>query len=167
MTRSRLRAAGLAAAPLGALALAVAFWAAPHWSGVAQHAVATSHWPEQRAQIEAAVAAVDLPAPFTAVPCGGLGLGADGADRCWRTAALPADIAADLDAALAAAGVDRVETSASESSRYGVLGTSAAGVVADRVVQIGATRELDEANLPETPFADTVVVHLTADLAAP
>jgi hypothetical protein len=163
----RTRTAVLIALPLTALAIGCTVFAGPYWLGVARQALAEQRWPDQRARIEAVVAAVDLPDRFAPVPCDGLGLGADGADRCWRVEALPADVADDLTAALEAAGADRVAASTSSRSRYGVVAADALGFVADRVVLVAAVRELDRDRLPESPFADTSVVHLTADLAAP
>lgn len=164
----RTRSALLVALPLGALAIGCTLWAGPYWLGVAQQAVAQQRfWPEQRAQIEAAVAAVDLPDRFTAVPCAGPGAGADTADRCWRVEASPEDVAADLTAALEAAGVEQVGTSTPALARHGVVGAHAVGSVADRVVQILAFRELDQSPLREHLFTGTVEVRLTADLTSP
>jgi hypothetical protein len=161
------RSALLVALPLAALAIGGTVWAGPYWLGVAQQAVAQHRWPEQRAQIEAAVAAVDLPDRFAAVACTEPGTGADAADRCWQVEASPEDVADDLTAALEAAGVEQVATSTPALARQGVVGVHAVGSVADRVVQILAFRELDEPPFHESLFTGTVEVRLTADLTAP
>jgi hypothetical protein len=167
VNRSRPRTAVLVALPLAVLAVALTLWAGPYWLGVAQHAVAEARWPEQRTALEAAVDAVALPDRFAAAPCDGPGSGAGSTDRCWQVEAAPEDLADDLAAALTAAGVDDVQVSTSSAGRYGITGAHAVGVVADRVVQILAFRELDESPLRTTPFTSTVEVRLTADLTAP
>lgn len=163
---SRARTAVLVAVPLAASAVGLTLYAGPYWVDVARHRLDEQRWPEQRARIEAALDAVVLPEGYEPIDCAD-GFGAREAARCWRTAALPADAAADLAPALTAVGVEVLDDGVGPDMRGAPATASAIGLLEGRSVLLSVTRELDRANLPETPFADTAVAELTADLAAP
>jgi hypothetical protein len=163
---SRARTAVLVALPLAAGAVALTLYAGPYWVDVVRHRVDEQRWPEQRARIEAAVDAVVLPEGYEPIDCAD-GFGASEGTRCWRTAALPADAAVDLAPALLAVGVDVLDEGVGPDLRGAPTTAFATGMLEGRSVFLSVTRELDRANLPETPFADTAVAELTADLTAP
>lgn len=78
-----------------------------------------------------------------------------------------ADAAVDLAPALLAVGVDVLDEGVGPDLRGAPTTAFAVGTFEGRSVFLSVTRELDRANLPETPFADTAVAELTADLGAP
>lgn len=165
---SRTRTAVLVAVPLVAAAVALTLYAGPYWVGEIRHGVEERRWPEQRARIEAALGAVTLPEGYEPIDCAD-GFGAQAGARCWRTRTLPVDAADDLAIALTAVDVVLEEsvTGVGPEMDGTAASASALGWLEGRTVQLTVTRELDRANLPATPFADTAVVELTADLAAP
>jgi hypothetical protein len=159
----------LVALPLAVAAVGVTLWAGPYWLGVARQAAAEHRWPEERAVVEAAVAALQLPAGYATVPCPEP---SDDDARCWRVAAEPDRVQVDLEAALTAVGAQEVTALVSELPRYGPVGATVHGSVAGRVLVLLGDRELlprepGDPIPPGGPFADTVLVRLSADLAPP
>lgn len=163
---SRARTAVLVAVPLAAGAVALTLYAGPYWVDVVEQRVDEQRWPEQRTRIEAALDAVVLPEGYEPIDCAD-GSGAREGARCWRTAALPADAAVDLGPALTAVGVEVLDEGVGPDLRGAPASASAIGMLEGRTVLLSVTRELDRANLPETPFADTAVAELVADLVEP
>ncbi|GIG36991.1 hypothetical protein [Cellulomonas pakistanensis] len=166
---SRARTAALLAVPLAAAAVALTLYAGPYWVGEVRHRVDEQRWPEQRARIEAALAAVELPAGYAPLDCADSPFGAPESGRCWRTTTLPADAAGDLAPALTAVGVEIEESLTGIGPvLHGTPASAAAvGTLEGRSVHLSVTREVDRTRLPATPFGDTAVVELTADLGAP
>lgn len=171
MNRRRLAAVLAVTVPLALLSVALLVRVAPFWVDQARGALDRHRWPERREQIEAAAAGLTLPDGYRETDCGALGLDPD--QRCWWTDALPADTAADLEAALRAAAATDVatETLAGDAPDPGrpVLVVST-GTVAGRDIRLAATREPDE---EATLAAGELVLHpgslvrLVADLDAP
>jgi hypothetical protein len=167
--------------PLVLASVALLAWAGPYWIGQARDVAARNRWPEQREQIEDAVAGLTLPAGYRETACDAH-LAGDAA-RCWWTDALPDDTAADLEAALVAVAATDVTSDAvagdgapGAGGTAGATGTGeavllvATGSVGGRQIHLVAGRELDE---EATLAAGDVVrrpgslVRLVADLDAP
>lgn len=163
---SRTRTAALVAVPLAAAAVGLTLYAGPYWVGEVRHRVDEQRWPDQRARIEAALDAVDLPAGYEPIDCAEA-FGAPEGTRCWRVTALPVHAAPDLAPSLAAAGVEVTGEDLGPEMHGTPASAAASGRLEGRVVRLSVTRELDRGRLPATPFADTSVAELTADLAAP
>lgn len=128
-------------------------------------AAAEEAWPEQRRQIEAAVASVVLPLGYEPVECE-LGVG----DRCWRVQRLPSEVTGEVVAALSSAGVADVEHECTEGPDVGSepMGCAATGTVAERTVTITATRDLDAAATTRAEaLAGTSSITLGGDFTAP
>jgi hypothetical protein len=160
---ARARTALAVAVPLAVAAVAVTLWAAPYGLEVARHEVQERRWPEDRARIEAALAAVELPEAFAPVACSDAAR--TDADRCWRTPVSPREAADLLAGALASAGVEDAEPAAPPP---GGDMTTVIGSVAGRQVWAVAGREVDPAaTRVEDMFTGTVLVRLSADLDAP
>lgn len=162
----RLHVAVLVAVPLLVLSVVVAAWAGPFWVARGRELLERQRWPEQRAQVLDAVAAVTLPAAYVEEPCASAD---DPADRCWRVDLAPEETTAALAEALTAAGVAAVRPGLAPVEGAGTIAL-ARGTVAGREVGLFATTEVDE---EATVAAGAVVlrpgalVRSTADLEAP
>lgn len=159
-TRTALLVAALALA--GSAALAV--WAGPYWLGQARAAWDRVTADDRRERLLADLGALELPAGYRAAPCGTTA--DDASDRCWWTDAPPRDTAADLGAALTAAGVEGVavdsldlEADAGPTFASGTAHGFDVTLMATRVVDEDATLAAGELVLREGSF-----VHLLAGL---
>ncbi|MFF1530166.1 hypothetical protein [Cellulomonas sp. NPDC058312] len=150
---------------LAALVVGTVVYAAPSWWEAGRQLAAERRWPGERAEIESALLAVDLPARYDPVSCDADPVAGSG-DRCWRVTALPEEVVDELGTALRGVAED-VLTTVAPPGRHGSVGADAVGLVAGRTVQLTAWRETDAAALPATPFGSTTLVRLTADLSAP
>lgn len=165
----RLAAVLAVTVPLALASVALLLWAAPFWVEQVRGAVDRHRWPEQRERIEAAVAGLALPEGYRETDCGELASGP--ADRCWWTDALPSSTAAELKAALVAAGATDVSSdslAAASPAEASLLVST--GSVAGRDVHLAASREVDEeATLTsgELVLRPGSLVRLIADLDAP
>ncbi len=152
------------------IALASAF-AGVYGYGVAReawtHVRAERAWPDQRARLEAAVAAVELPDGYRRVDCA-----ADAVveQRCWRVDALPDDVLPDQLATLDGVGDTGAvgDCDGTPTWRGRPVGCAVSTILAGRLLGATAFRDVDpDASHPDDVVLDSTLVGLGADLTPP
>lgn len=133
-----------------------------------EEARAEAAWPAQRAEIERVRDLVVLGSAFVPAPCPDRVVA--GVTRCWVYDGAPDETLAQLEAAVADAGVDDVVADCSgPSARSGIdLACSAVGTVEGRAVGLLAHADVDvDATSRDDIVLGTSTVQLLADVDAP